>query len=155
MENSSTAEELFKRGVRLLESGHAREALRNFEMCHSMDPYSTRCLSYLGAALAIAENRVLEGEKLCRIAIEREFYQTDFYWNLGRVYLAGGHKDQAVRAFQKGLEMDGSHRGMREALSRLGWRRRPLLDFLPRSHLLNRGLGLIRAWFFPGPQPGP
>jgi tetratricopeptide (TPR) repeat protein len=150
MGNGPTAEELFDRGVRLLESGHAGDALRNLEMCRSIDPYSARCLSYLGAALAIAEKRIREGEKLCRIAIEREFYQTDFYWNLGRVYLAGGYKDQAVRAFRKGLEMDGSHSGMRDALSRLGWRRRPLLAFLPRSHALNRGLGLIRAWFFSG-----
>jgi Tfp pilus assembly protein PilF len=155
METNLTAEELLLRGVQLLEAGHPGDALRNLEQSHAIDPGSPRCLSYLGVALAMVEKRILEGEKLCQLAIRREFFQTDFYWNLGRVYLAGGRKDQAVWAFRKGLEMDGTHRPMREALFRLGCRRRPILGFLPRSHFLNRELGKIRFQFLAGARIRP
>jgi tetratricopeptide (TPR) repeat protein len=155
METNLTAQELLLRGVQLLDTGHPGDALRNLEQSHAINPDSPRCLSYLGAALAMVEKRIQEGEELCQLAIRREFYQTDFYWNLGRVYLAGGRKDQAVWAFRKGLEMDETHRPMQEALLRLGYRRRPILGFLPRDHFLNRELGKILFHFLAGARIRP
>ena len=149
MSPKSNAEELFWRGQRLLEAGHNRDALRNLRASYEIDPDSPQCSSYLGLAVALAEKQFRNGEKLCYHAIRREFYRADFYFNLGRVFLAAGRKEEAVRAMKKGLQMDRTHDSIKEALSHLGFRKRPFIRFLPRDHFLNRGFGMIRTQLLP------
>ncbi len=144
MEKEATAEELFDRGVRLLEARHEHDALRNLKKSYQMNPDSSRCLSYLGLALAYSEKRYREAEELCQLAIRKEFYHPEYYFNLGRVYLHAKHKKRAIWAFRKGLEVDRSDARLRRALEDLGQRAQPLIKFLPRDHIVNRTLGKVR-----------
>jgi len=149
MDIDFNAEELLERGVKLLASRHYTDALRNLKRAYQMDADSTRCLSYLGLALGLAEKRFKEGEELCQLAIRKEFYHPAFYLNLGRLYLAGGDKKRAIWALRKGLEVDRSDAALRAAMATFGERSRPPLGFLPRAHVVNRALGKIRHTIVP------
>jgi tetratricopeptide (TPR) repeat protein len=144
MEKEATAEELFDRGMRLIEARHDHDALRNLKKSYQMNPDSSRCLSYLGLALAYAEKRYREAEELCQLAIRKEFYHPEYYLNLGRVYLHANHKKRAIWVFRKGLEVDKSDVRLRRALENLGQRAQPVIKFLPRAHIMNRTLGKVR-----------
>ena len=144
MDSEFKAQELIERGVKLLESKHHKDALRNLKRAYQIDADSTRCLSYLGLALALAEKRFKEGEELCQLAIRKEFYHPAYYLNLGRLYLASGSKKRAIWAFRKGLDVDRSDPSLRVAMAALGERSRPPIGFLPRGHVLNKTIGKIR-----------
>jgi hypothetical protein len=45
----------------------------------------------------------------------------------------------------RGLKIKPRHPGLVEALRRLGFRQRPVITFLPRSHPVNQMLGSLRA----------
>jgi len=140
-----TTTELLNRGIQLLEAGHYADAARNLRASYEKDPTSPVCLSYLGLALALGEKRYGEAEEFCKEAIKREFYQSDFYHNLGKVYLASRQRGLAIKAFLKGLEVDPSNEEIRQTLEEIGLRSRPIFSFLSRDHFLNRELGKIRA----------
>jgi tetratricopeptide (TPR) repeat protein len=144
MDSEFKAQELLERGVKLLESNHHKDALRNLKRAYQIDADSTRCLSYLGLALALAEKRFKEGEELCQLAIRKEFFHPAYYLNLGRLYLASGSKRRAIWAFRKGLDVDRSDASLGDAMAALGKRSRPPIAFLPRTHVVNRTLGKIR-----------
>ncbi len=149
MDTELITEDLLERGVKLLGSGHYKDALRNLKRAYQLDADSTRCLSYLGLALALAEKRFKEGEELCQLAVRKEFYHPAYYLNLGKLYLASGDKKRAIWAFRKGLEVDRSDAGLRAAMASFGQRSRPPIAFLPRTHMVNKTLGKIRHTVVP------
>lgn len=100
--------------------------------------------SYLGLGMARFEKRYDDGEKLCRRAIDIEFYETENYVNLAKLYGMRGRRQSAVETLRKGLQIDGSHAELREMMKELGVRKKPVLKFLSREHWLNRILGKIR-----------
>jgi hypothetical protein len=100
--------------------------------------------SYLGYGIALREQRVREGLKLCRHSIKVEFYEADNYLNLARTCLLARDRSGAVRAVRDGLRIDPHHSGLLALHKELGVRGQPILPFLGRSHLLNRILGRIR-----------
>ena len=144
MDSEFNAEELLERGIKLLESRHHKDALRNLKHSYQLDPNSTRCLSYLGLALALAEKRYKEGEELCQLAIRKEFYHPTFYLNLGRLYLASGSKKRAIWALRKGLDVDRSDAGLLAMLASFGERSKRPITLLSRAHVVNKTIGKIR-----------
>lgn len=144
MKSEPKADELLERGLRLLEAHHDQDALRNLRQSYLMNPNSSRCLSYLGLALAYSQKRHREAEELCQLAIRKEFYHPEYYYNLGRVYLHAAQKRRAIWAFRKGLQVDRSDARLHKALEELGQRSHPMIKFLPRAHILNRTLGKVR-----------
>ena len=100
--------------------------------------------SYMGLAIAIRGGKIEEAERRCRRALARACYQPDYYLNLGRVYLVGGKKMNAVQSFQLGLKLDDRHPGLQREMKKLGMRGKPVLEFLPRRHFLNKYLGKIQ-----------
>src|SRR5437762_12834061 len=62
--------------------------------------------SYLGYGIALREQRIEEGLKLCRHSIKLEFYQVENYLNLARTYLLAQNRAGAVRAVRDGLKID-------------------------------------------------
>lgn len=102
--------------------------------------------SYLGYGIALREQRIDEGLKLCRHSIKLEFYQTENYLNLARTCLLAQDRAGAVRAVRDGLKVD-SHPELLVLQKELGVRDPPVLPFLGRSNFLNQLLGRIRhAW---------
>jgi hypothetical protein len=100
--------------------------------------------SYLGFCIARYEKRFKDGEQLCQKALELEFFEPENYVNLARIYGLRGMRREAVATVVRGLRVDSSHAELRAMLSELGVRKRPVLSFLSRDHLLNRLLGRVR-----------
>lgn len=100
-------------------------------------------LSYYGLCLALVENRVHHGLTLCKMAIEKQMLRPEFYLNLGKVYLKANQKAKALSTFRKGLQLTEKNSALLNELKRYGLRRQPVLRFLPRSHFVNRYIGLL------------
>jgi tetratricopeptide (TPR) repeat protein len=100
--------------------------------------------SYLGYGIALREQRLDEGLKLCRHSIKIEFYQPENYFNLARTHLLANDRRGAIKALREGLKVDPNHSELLELQKDLGRRRPPVLSFLSRNHALNRLLGNLR-----------
>ncbi len=152
------SKELFKAGIKLLNDKKYSDALASIKMAikkggyENMDEVPPLYLSYLGLAMALAEKRYRNGATICEKAIKKEFYNPLFHLNLGKVYVAGGYKHKAIRAFHNGLRIDGDHDEIMTEIKKMGLRRKPVIPFLTRTHVLNKYLGLLfhkseRAFF--------
>jgi predicted Zn-dependent protease len=113
------------------------------------DPF---LLSYYGCLEAIVNKNYRDGISICKRAIEglklkvpfgEEFFYPVFYLNLGRAYLAGGKKKEAIDAFNKGIAMDRENSDLLWELKKLGMRRRPVVPFLQRSNPINKYIGML------------
>lgn len=145
MDSSFTADEHFRRGIDALGNDDHAAALEHFRAAQKVDPASARYRSYYGLCLGIAERRFDQALELCRSAAKEEFFNPDLYRNLAWVHLSFGFKAEAIRYLRRGLMIDPANLAIRQDLEKLGVRRRPALGFLPRSHLLNRWLGVVRG----------
>jgi hypothetical protein len=103
--------------------------------------------SYLGYGIALRDQRIEEGLKLCRHSIKVEFYQMENYLNLARTCLLANDRRGAARAVRDGLKIDPGYPALLALQQQLGARKSPVLPFLKRSNFLNRALGRLRhAW---------
>ena len=100
--------------------------------------------SYLGYGIALREQRLEEGLKLCRHAIKIEFYHPENYLNLARTCLLGKDRRGAVKAVREGLKIDPNSEELLALQKDLGTRRLPVLSFLSRDNPFNRFLGSVR-----------
>lgn len=152
------SKELFKTGIKLLQEKKYSDALSSIKTAIEKGGYEDAneippiYLSYLGLTTALAEKKYRNGAVICEKAIKMEFYNPVFYLNLGKVYIAGGYKLKAIKAFYNGLRIDGNHAGIVAELKKMGLRRRPLIPLFTRTHVLNKYLGLLlrnreRAFF--------
>jgi tetratricopeptide (TPR) repeat protein len=141
MDAHFSAEEHFRRGEQELEAGRHGAALDHFRAAHRLDSASARIRSFYGLCIGLAESRFDRALELCRDAAKEEFFNPILYHNLARVHLAFGFKAEAIRYLRRGLMIDPACTPIREELARLGVRRRPVLGFLRRRHVLNRLFG--------------
>jgi Flp pilus assembly protein TadD len=132
---------LFEQGVAAAEQGNTLDALFHLESA-ARSGSSPRLTSYLGYCLAKERREFKRGADLCLEALKQEPAQAVHYLNLGRVYLAAGQKAAAIRAFRRGVKF-GKSRTLIEQLVKLGIRKPPVVASLPRSHPVNRHLGLL------------
>jgi len=65
------------------------------------------------------------------------------YFNLGRAYIAGGTKKEAVDALNKGLRFDKKNKDILNELNRLGVRKLVPVPFLSRSNPVNEIIGVM------------
>jgi len=141
-------DELLQKGMHLLERNNLEQAAVLFESALTMeqregeDP-SARLLSYCGYTLAFARKKYLDGLKLCKRAVEIEFFNPDLFCNLGEIYLARGDNKNAHRVFMRGLSISPEHAKLRSRIKEMGLRKRDPLPFLSRDHFLNRWIGQL------------
>lgn len=141
----------FLLGCAYLKEANYREALVYFRrMLAAYEDDSSldvppELLSYFGLALALGERRTKEAVTYCTTAIKKEFYRSEFYINLARVYLTANRRSSAVDVLYKGLKVDNQDPGILEELRKLGIRRKPILGFLTRGHVLNKYLGIMTS----------
>jgi hypothetical protein len=109
--------------------------------------------SYLGYGIALRQQRLSEGLKLCQHAVKMEFYQAENYLNLARTQVLAGHRRAAVRAVADGLKIEADNEQLLELQHELGLRKRPVLSFLSRSNPINSLLGRIRHLVTPDRTP--
>ena len=99
--------------------------------------------SYLGYGRAALGAGYKDGIKLCRLGIRKDVFEAENYLNLARTCLLRDRRQMAVKALNGGLRVSPRHPQLRDLRSQLGWRRRPVVAFLNRSHPVNRFLGQL------------
>lgn len=141
--NADITREIFLQGMDYLRKNRIPEAANAFRRVFKMDPDNPRHLSYYGLAVALADDNLQDAINFCRAAILRAAYEPEFYLNLCRVYNKAGQRKKALEALVEGLNFDRNNSLLRTEMKRMGARRRPLISFLPREHILNKSLGRL------------
>jgi tetratricopeptide (TPR) repeat protein len=135
-----------------LRTKNKRAALRILNEALEHYPDDPFILSYYGCLEAIANKNYTHGIETCQMALEnlkksvpfgQEFFYPVFYLNLGRAYLAAGKKEEAVGAFNKGIQIDGENKELIWEIKKLGTRRSPAVSFLKRSNPINKYIGML------------
>lgn len=144
------AESAYRKGLNAVARGDFLEALAYFEATLELSGsrpgrLSIAAMSYYGLCLAMASERRVEARDLCEAAVEADPGTPELHLNLSRVCVVQGDRAHAFRTLVRGLRTDPRHPGLVEAMRRLGFRRRPMITFLPRQHPLNRLLGSLRT----------
>ena len=134
----------FRSGLAFLRGGDARRALPHLRSALDHEPSNPFYISYVGVAVAAAEQRWAEAEKLCHSAMRMNRRQAQLYLNLAEVYVAADRKQDAADVLARGLHYAPHDGRLKMALERLALRRSAVLPFLPRQHPLNRNLGKLR-----------
>jgi Flp pilus assembly protein TadD len=134
----------FRAGLAFLRGGDAHKALPHLRSALDHEPDNPFYVSYLGVAVAASEQKWADAEKLCHSAMRMNRRQPQLYLNLAEVYVAADRKQDAADILARGLHYAPHDQRLKMALDRLSIRRRPVLRFLPRAHILNRNLGKIR-----------
>ena len=114
------------------------------------DPF---LLSHYGYLEAVLNKNYKQGIETCLKTLKElknnvpsgmERFYPMLYLNLGRTYLAAGYRKAAIDSFYKGLACDSENKDLLKEIETLGARRKPVVDFLPRSHPVNKYLGKLR-----------
>ncbi len=141
-------EDMAWKGIELCRQGDWQEGLYWLSLAAEAktesDELPALFYAYLGYGVARYQKQQLQGLKLCRRAVELEFYQPESYDFLARTHLLIGDRRAAYDVVERGLEVDSTHERLLALRAELGERRQPVLSFLPRRHPLNRWLGLTR-----------
>ncbi len=144
--------EFFSEIQQLLRRGNSRQALETLREALTKFPADPFLLSYYGCLIAVVENDVREGIRICEEAIKSldtampfgsEFFYPVFYLNLGRTYLKARKKADAIKAFLEGLRHDPDNKDIRWEMQKLGVRRKPPVPFLDRSNPINKYIGKL------------
>jgi len=149
--NILTAENHFRRGLTALVDGDAAVAADYFqsailtEVQRGVKRPQMRYLSYYGLSRAQAFGATPQAIQACETAARRDFFNPDLLLNLGRVYLLAGKTTKALSAFERGLGLAPTHRGLLAELTRIDRRAAPPLGLVSRSHPLNKWLGRLRS----------
>jgi tetratricopeptide (TPR) repeat protein len=142
------ADDLFQKGLHLLAHHSFDQAAVCFEKALSLEQQNgaeppARLLSYCGYTLAFARKKWNDGLKLCKAAVEKEFFNPDLFFNLGDIYLTRGDKKKAHRAFTRGLTLAPDHPKIRSRMMEMGVRKTSVISFLSRDNFLNKILGVL------------
>jgi hypothetical protein len=132
-----------ERGAAAAEQGSTLVALIHLENAalHGSMPLLA---SYLGYCLARERHQFKKGASLCLEALEQEPGQAIHCLNLGRVYVAAGQRELLIKTLYRGLKL-GRNRLILEELKKFRIRKELVFRSLPRSHPLNKYLGLLFA----------
>ncbi len=136
------------KGIELCRQGDWKEGLYWLSLAAEAraegDQLPALFYAYLGYGVARYQKQKQQGLKLCRRAVELEFYQPESYYFLARTHLLVADRRAAYDVVERGLEVDSTHDGLAALRAELGERLPPVLASLPRRHALNRWLGMAR-----------
>ncbi len=118
--------------------------------------------SYRAYCIAKERGQYREAIRLCQAALKTEPHNPAHFLNLGRIFLLTKQKSKALTTFRQGLSNDtvtanapaaestADGQAKQQALilaelRRLGIRKRPVFESLPREHPLNKVAGRVLA----------
>jgi tetratricopeptide (TPR) repeat protein len=136
-------EEQFRKGKKFLNKDKLERAIKAFEKAYKADRDNPSYMSYYGMCAAMERGEMGLGLELCTRAIKKEFFRTEFYVNLGKVYIAAGNKKGAIAVIKKGFKHDPENEELNQMLIMLGVRKRAIIPLLKRSNPLNKFLGIL------------
>lgn len=147
----------FDEGLRRYRARDFAGAHAAFARAHRLAPRDPRVASWYGLTLVVVERNLSLGALYCDEALRAAGPQPELLLNQARVELSLGHRQRAVRALSRGLELAPHDPALLAARETMGWRRRPVLPFLSRRNPLNVWLGKLRhRWKGPvRPAPSP
>ncbi|PLY12534.1 MAG: hypothetical protein C0624_00655 [Desulfuromonas sp.] len=128
-------------GVASAEKGDTLIAMMEFQKIERHTPLTRSYYAYVIARERGEFNKALT---LCRESIREDPQNNTHYLNLGRVFLAAGRRDQAIKTFRKGLKL-GHNAKIKRHLDQLGARRPEIFPALSRNNPLNKYFGLLFA----------
>ena len=134
----------FRLALNFLRDDSAENALPHIRRAVELEGLNPFYSSYLGLALARAENKWSEAEKLCENALRTKRDQPQLYLNLAEVYAGSGRREDAVETLLRAVRYAQRDLRVNRMLSQLSARRRPVIPFLRRNNIINRQLGLWR-----------
>jgi len=141
---SEEAQAALEEGLAALARDEPVEAHRCFARAHRRSPSDLRVMSWYGLTLVLVEKNSSLGMLYCDQAVRLGGPEPEASLNQARVHLALSQRERAVKAITRGLAAHPEDPRLRAAKDAMGWRRRPILSFLPRSNFLNRWLGKLR-----------
>jgi len=136
---------LFRKALSAYRKGNTRGAADVFRRLIEDGSNDPQHLSFHGVSVALTEGKLEEGTRLCARALRIAPYDPEMYLNLARVHFRARKKVLAVDVLRRGLHVDEDNRTLQRELQRINPRATPALDFLSRSHPVNRYLGLTRT----------
>lgn len=139
---------LFRKALRTYRAGKIRAAAQAFRTLIEDGSKDPQHLSYHGLLIALTEGELNEGTRLCSRALRVAPYDPEMYLNLARVHFRANKKRLAVEVLRRGLRIDEDDRALHRELQRMNPRATPAVDFLSRSHPVNRYIGLTRKRLF-------
>ncbi len=139
--------EILERGRTLLAEGDAEGAMQSLRPAFDDDPANAQLRSHYGLALGLARRRYHEARDLCQSAVKQEFSNAELYVNVARLNLAYGFKAEALRHLRRARMIDPASLEIQDFFDQLGLRSKPVFQFLPRRHPINRWLGSMRSLF--------
>jgi tetratricopeptide (TPR) repeat protein len=110
----------------------------------SLNAKAAKGLSYFGLCVALVQKKYKDAIDLCKRALELEFYNSDHYINLMKVYVAAGNRKKALETIEAGLKLHPEDESLLQARRSLGVRARPAVPFLDRANPINVSLGQAR-----------
>jgi hypothetical protein len=136
----------FLNGMRCYEKRDLKGALNLFraadEYAEMDDIYQNRYTSFHGLARVFMGDP--SGVKLCRKAAVGEQVDVEVYYNLAMAEYKLDFRGGAYMALRRGLRIDAKHPGLRRLLKEFNLRaRHPILPWLSRDNVFNRGLGKL------------
>jgi|Deesub1362A_J573_1020465.scaffolds.fasta_scaffold00074_71 tetratricopeptide (TPR) repeat protein len=136
---------LYQEALRCLGEGEQLRALGLFERALAeglQEPQRTLCSSYVGLLRALQRGQLRHGLQLCQEALGRLPHQGVLYLNLAKLKLRAGDRAGAIQAAREGMRHEPLEE-LQAFLQALGSRKPPVFPSLPRSHPLNKYVGLL------------
>jgi Flp pilus assembly protein TadD len=139
------SEVLYNQAMELLSRNRVDLAMKRFGEALQISPNNALYMSHYGVCVAIEKEDPEAARRLCERAVKMDPDNPVTRVNLGKVLRLIGDNEHAHRTFIQAWKTDKTHPAAAAELSRMGIRRPPVISFLPRSHWLNRKLGVLRA----------
>jgi tetratricopeptide (TPR) repeat protein len=137
----------FREAVELLKNEYPDKALVRLRRAFESDNHNPYYISFLGLAMARAEQKWDQAAELCETAVQLKRKEIQFHMNLVEVYALAGLRDKALHKLDSALRIFGDDARLKRARSKVMRRRAPVLPFFERNHFLNRELGKLRHRF--------
>lgn len=133
--------EMFGKALDALSHGQFYLAMNCFDQARELaaDPLY---LSHRALCMARLRRSFDDALSLCRQALDRDPANTVHYLNMGKICLAAGLKQQAIKYFRDGLR-HGQSDEIAAEIEKLGNRKAPVFKFLDRRHPLNKYGGMV------------
>jgi len=96
----------YKRAIRELKKGDFWVAAEALRWATRLDPGEPKYWFYLSKALSNMPKRLKHAEEALLEAIKLDRFNSEYYSELGQIYLKAGLKKRAKRQFEKALELD-------------------------------------------------
>jgi len=143
----------FKHGIEFLRQGQPAKAAECFRQATDHKQQNPYYISFLGVSMARLQGQWAAAVELCKTAINLKRNDVQLYLNLAEAYMSAGRRDIAVQTLDTASRNCGADKRIARMRGKLGKRRPPVLSFLSRDNILNRGLGMLRHRLMPRVQP--